>query len=176
MRTIGQAHTDSALRASCLDLIGDTIGPEVNPVGSGLAVESLFASAMVRKRQERATAPSRWLWDETWTTHPLGVHIKAGVAGRSSRSGQPSPIHRPPRPQPSRGGPRTMARPSTSISRTPEHGPPRPPQRYYGDDGVRRKREDTHDVLGPRRAGLSPGLRRVPARSRYELMSWSTPT
>jgi hypothetical protein len=48
---------------------------------------------------------------------------------------------------------------STAGRRTMEHGRPRPPHRYYGDDGVRRKREDTHQPLRPRSGSLRTSVR-----------------
>jgi hypothetical protein len=54
----------------------------------------------------------------------------------------------------------TLALPaSTAERRTLAHGHPRPPHRYYGDDGVRRKREDTHQPLRPRSGSLRTSVR-----------------
>jgi hypothetical protein len=49
----------------------------------------------------------------------------------------------------------TLPRPtSTSRPCAPERGRPRAQQRYYGDDGARRKREDTHQAKRPRSGSL----------------------
>ncbi len=52
-----------------------------------------------------------------------------------------------------------LAVPSTLTARTLAHGRPPPPHRYYGDDGVRRKREDTHQPQRPRSGSLRTSVR-----------------
>ncbi len=91
---------------------------------------------------------------------PLVTCGRAGAPGWSIRDRQPAIPSSSTVASPNHAALSTaLAVPSTLTARTPAHGRPRPPHRYYGDDGVRRKREDTHQPLRPRSGSLRTSVR-----------------
>ena len=88
------------------------------------------------------------------------------TCGRAAAPGWSIPDQRPAIPSlstvasPNRAALSTaLAVSSTLTARTLAHGRPPPPHRYYGDDGVRRKREDTHQPQRPRSGSLRTSVR-----------------